>query len=113
MQAVEMARPTPACSSGAGSMRRPIEVQMMRPAATNTMPPSTAADRYSALPWPNWWVRSGGRPARRNAHSATRAATRLTPDSIASDSRPTDPVTAAAMDLRAIVATAAASDSSM
>jgi hypothetical protein len=110
---VDSARPSPADSNGSGSMSRRIDVTTMTVAATNTMPPSTAADTYSALPCPNWWIASGGRAARRKAHRPTAAATRLTPDSIASDSRLTDPVISAAMSFRTIVATAAASETSM
>ena len=91
-------------------MRRWTEVQTIAAAARKIRVPSTAAERYSALPCPNSCASSGGRDAVRIARSATTAATRFTPDSMASDSRPTDPVIMAAELFRRIVATAAPRD---
>jgi hypothetical protein len=57
------------------------------------------------------YVRSAGLAAKVRAQKAARAATRFTPDSSASESSPTDPVSRHAAVLRAIVARAAATES--
>src|SRR5690554_719997 len=79
---------------------------MIEAAATNTMIPSSAAEKYSALPWPKWWLWSAGLAAMVSETRATMAATRLTIDSAASESRPTDPVIAHALALSSTVNTA-------
>src|SRR5690606_10157129 len=66
-------------------------------AATNTMIPSSAAEKYSALPCPKWWFSSAGLAAMVNEIKATMEATRLTRDSAASDNKPTEPVIAHAL----------------
>ncbi len=75
------------------------------------MTPSTTAEKYSALEWPNWWSASAGLAAIFRTMSATTAATRLTTDSAASESRPTDPVSQAAAPLSVIVPRAAPMES--
>ena len=80
-------------------------------AAIRISEPSTPAEKYSALAWPYAWSSSAGLTAQRSAAIATTTATRLTTDSAASESRPTDPVSAQAPSLSVIVATAAASES--
>src|SRR5690554_2832374 len=79
---------------------------MIEAAATNTMIPSSAAEKYSALVWPKWWLWSAGLAAMVSETSATMAATRLTIDSAASDSRPTESVIAHALPLSRTVSTA-------
>src|SRR5690606_20646438 len=81
---------------------------MIEAAATKIMIPSSAAEKYSALPWPKWWSSSAGRAAMVSVTRATMAATRLTIDSAASDSRPTEPVIAQALPLSRTVSTAVA-----
>src|ERR1043165_1102268 len=82
------------------------------PAAASTISaPSTPAARYSALEKPYGCCLSGGVAARRSIDSAITPAARLTNDSRASDSSPTEPVTHQARPLRTIVATAAAIES--
>ena len=83
----------------------------MKAAATNIMTPSVIAEKYSALEWPNWWSSSAGLIEIFRTTSATMAATRLTTDSAASESRPTEPVIQAAKALRTMVASAAEMDS--
>ena len=53
------------------------------------------------MPWPKWCSASGGRLEARKANTATSAAPIFTVDSIASESRPTDPVTCHATSLSA------------
>ena len=89
----EMARPTAMFDSGTGVMSRWTAVTMMYTAATKIMIPSVTAEKYSALVCPKWWPASGGRAATVRATSATTAATRLTTDSAASESSPTESVT--------------------
>ena len=60
---------------------------------------------------PKWWFSSAGRMATLSATRATIAATRLTSDSAASESRPTDPVIRQAKVFSAMVTRAAAMDS--
>ena len=84
---------------------------MMTAAATKIMTPSTTAEKYSALECPNWWSASAGLAAIFSTMRATTAAMRLTTDSAASESRPTEPVNQAAAPLSAIVASAAPMDS--
>ena len=83
----------------------------MTTAATKIMTPSTMAEKYSALEWPNWWSSSAGLIEIFRTMSATTAATRFTTDSAASESRPTEPVIQAAKAFRAMVVTAAPMDS--
>jgi hypothetical protein len=86
---------------------------MITAAAMKIRVPSTAADMYSALPCPKSWLWSAGLADSRSAHSATRAATRFTIDSMASDHSPTELETYAATPLIVTVATAVAMDSQM
>ncbi len=86
---------------------------MITPAAMKIRLPSTAADMYSALPWPKSWLWSAGLAESRSAHSATMAATRFTVDSMASDHRPTEFEMYAATPLITTVAMAVAIDSQM
>src|SRR5690606_6159409 len=81
---------------------------MIEAAATKTMIPSSAAEKYSALPCPKWWSASAGRAAMVSETRATIAATRLTSDSAASDSRPTEPVMYQAPPFSSTVSTAVA-----
>ena len=71
----------------------PTALTTMKPAATKIIVPSTVEEKYSAfdLPKANW--ESAGLAACLRATSATTAAARLTTDSAASESRPTEPVT--------------------
>ena len=103
--------PIPRLSSGTGLMNRLIAPTMIAAAATTISVPSTAAERYSALPWPKSWLWSAGLADSRMAHSATPAASRLTVDSRASDQRPTELVRIAATAFSTTVTTAVASDS--
>ena len=73
--------------------------------------PSAPLAKYSALPYPNACSSSGGRAARVTIPSVRRAAARFTTDSSASESSPTEPVRRYATVFRAIVATAAATES--
>ena len=107
----DTARPRPSRSGMTGEMRRSIAEKMMKAAATKIMVPSTIAEKYSALEWPNWWSSSAGRIEIFRTTRAMTAATRLTTDSAASESRPTEPVIHAAHPLRAMVARAAPMDS--
>src|SRR5690606_40307 len=81
---------------------------MIDAAATNTMMPSSAAEKYSTLPCPKWWLSSAGLAAMVSDTRATIAATRLTMDSAASDSSPTEPVIAQALPLSKAVSSAVA-----
>ena len=83
----------------------------MKAAATKIMTPSMIAEKYSALEWPNWWSSSAGLIEIFRTMSATTAATRLTTDSAASESSPTEPVSQAAAPLSAIVPRAAPMES--
>ena len=83
----------------------------MPAAATTIIAPSNPLAKYSAFERPKGWSLSGGAAAMRSIHSASSAATRLTMDSSASDSIPTDPVTSQAAAFRAMVATAALTES--
>jgi hypothetical protein len=65
----------------------------MATAAARIINPSAKAEKYSTLPWPKLWLASAGLAATRRDTSAMIAATRLTTDSSASESRPTEPVT--------------------
>ncbi len=87
-----MVRPIPRSSSGWGSSSRGIAVNMISPAAMRIIRPSNSAEKYSALLRPKWWRASPGLEAAFSATSATTAATMLTVDSIASESRPTESV---------------------
>ena len=79
-------------SSGCGCSKRLMADHAMATAATMIKVPSTPLEKYSALAWPYSWSASGGRSAMMSIHSAISAATRLTSDSTASDSSPTEPV---------------------
>ena len=83
---------------------------MIARAATTIRALSRPLEKYSALEWPKWWRLSAGLAARVRAQNAPIAATRFTPDSRASDSNPTEPVSRQAWVLSAIVATAAATE---
>jgi len=86
---------------------------MIIAAAKKISDPSTAADMYSALPWPKLWLSSAGFAASRSAQRPTMAATRFTVDSSASDHRPTEFVSQAAHPLIPTVAIAVAMESQM
>ena len=88
-----------------------IAAQAMLMAASTIRPPSKALEKYSALPWPWAWSSSAGNAARVNMASAITAPARLTSDSSASESRPTDPVMRHAAALRTMVESAAPMDS--
>src|SRR3954466_767215 len=83
----------------------------MPPAARTMSAPSTPAEMYSALAMPEGKAWSGGEAARRSIESMRSAAARLTSDSRASESSPTDPVSHHAYALSAMVASAAAMES--
>src|SRR3989338_5231400 len=70
--------------------------------------PSKALEKYSALPWPCAWVSSAGPSASDSMASAISAPARLTKDSSASDSSPTEPVSHQAAPLSRMVESAAA-----
>ena len=106
----ENAMPQPSCSSGCGFIRRSTEVQRMPSAAPKISMPSKPDEKYSALWWPCGWSSSAGRSAIVTIIRANTAPARLTKDSMASDSRPTEPVTYQARVLRMMVRTAAAAD---
>src|SRR5690606_29503492 len=80
-------------------------------AAPKISRPSKPLAKYSALPWPNGWPASAGVWAMVTIASANSAAARLTSDSIASDSSPTESVSHQASVFSAMVASAAATDS--
>ena len=107
----EISRPTPSSSGMTGLRILSVAEMTMKAAATKIMAPSMTAEKYSALEWPNWWSSSAGRIEIFRTMSATTAATRLTTDSAASESRPTEPVSHAAMPLSAMVPRAVAMDS--
>ena len=94
-----------------GVIMRSTAETIMKVAATKIMTPSVTAEKYSALEWPNWWSSSAGLMEILRTMRATTAATRLTTDSAASESRPTEPVIQAAVPLSAMVARAAPMDS--
>jgi len=83
----------------------------MLTAAIRIRKPSKALEKYSALPWPWAWFSSAGVAASDSMASAISAPARLTNDSSASDSRPTEPVSHQATPLRTMVASAVAIDS--
>src|SRR5688500_9785878 len=83
----------------------------MAPAARTMSAPSSAAEKYSALENPYGKSASGGDAATLSIHSAMKAAPRLTNDSRASDSSPTEPVSHHAHILSPMVAMAAATAS--
>ena len=105
---MEIATPRPAASIGCGSKSRGSAVAPMITAATTIIAPSTPAAKYSAFWCPYACSSSAGLSAQRIARIATTAATRLTTDSAASESRPTESVSSHAVVLSVIVATAAA-----
>jgi len=84
--------PSPTFCSGCGSINRPQAVAAIQPAAMIMRALSRPLEKYSALLCPKACSSSGGRSAKRSAHSAATAATRFTTDSAASEKRPTDPV---------------------
>ena len=83
----------------------------MLTAASRISVPSTPLEKYSALEWPNACESSAGRAATASIASAMSAPARFTNDSSASDSRPTEPVSAYAAPFRPMVASAAAIES--
>ena len=91
-------------------MKRSTAAQMIATAAPAISRPSKPLEKYSALVWPNGWSSSAGRAAIVTMASANSAEARLTNDSIASDSRPTEPVSHQATDFIAIAAMAAPTD---
>src|SRR5699024_8511220 len=107
----EIAMPSPGDSSGAGLVSRATPGERMTAAARKIIAPSTTAEKYAAVECPYWGSASAGRAATVSAMRATTAATRLTTDSAASDSRPTDPVIHQAHVLRPMVTTAVATES--
>ena len=82
----------------------------MAAAAPRIKMPSKPDEKYSALLWPKGWSSSAGRAATVTIHSPNTAAARLTKDSSASDSKPTEPVTHQAQVLSAMVSSATAID---
>ena len=90
---------------------RTTAVHPIETAASRINPPSTPAEKYSAFSWPNRCCSSGGVLAQRSIAIATRAATRFTTDSSASDRNPTESVSCQASIFSEIVVTAAATDS--
>ncbi len=78
----------------------------MASAAPSTRMPSKPEEKYSALWWPKGWSPSAGRSATVTIISANTAPARLTNDSSASDSSPTEPVRYQAAPLRPMVANA-------
>ena len=83
----------------------------MLTAATRMRKPSNALEKYSALPCPCAWLSSAGMAASDSMASAIIAPARLTKDSSASESRPTEPVSHQAQPLSRMVARAAAMES--
>jgi hypothetical protein len=84
---------------------------MIASAATKMSTPSKPLEKYSALWWPNGCSSSAGCAATVTIASANIAPARLTTDSIASASRPTEPVSHHAPVFSAIVAAATAIES--
>ena len=84
---------------------------MILAAASRINVPSTPLEKYSALPCPKAWSSSAGRAAIVNIANAISAPTRLTRDSSASESRPTEPVSKYAVAFSAMVRMAAAIES--
>src|SRR5574341_2247169 len=103
--------PSAGASSARGSISRGSALARMPAAARTISAPSMPAAKYSALENPYGCSSSGGEAASRSMESASSAAARLTIDSSASESRPTEPVSHQANALSEIVATAAAMDS--
>jgi hypothetical protein len=83
----------------------------MLTAASRISEPSTPLEKYSALLWPYGWSSSAGWVAMVNIARAMMPPTRLTTDSIASESRPTDPVRRQATSFNPMVTTAAEMES--
>jgi hypothetical protein len=109
---VDSASPMTGCSMGTGSSRRFRRPQDRRCGDED----QAALDRRRevlglAVTEVVTEVRRSA--ARRTAHKPTRAATRFTTDSMASERKPTEPVTAAAEAFSAMVTTAAATESSI
>src|SRR6476646_4204645 len=109
--AADTAMPSPICSSGRGWNKRSTAAMPMPTAAAKISDPSKKLEKYSAFPCPYRWPSSAGRDATVSIKSAITAPTTFTSDSIASDMKPTDPVSTYAADLSAIVTTAAAMES--
>ncbi len=80
-------------------------------AANKMSVPSMPLEKYSALLWPNAWSLSAGLEATSSMARAMIPPARLTRDSRASESRPTEPVKSHAASFSPMVATAAAMDS--
>ena len=83
----------------------------MLTAAIRMSVPSIPLEKYSALLCPYTWSSSAGRAATVNMANAISAPARLTKDSSASESRPTEPVSRYAIAFRPIVKIAAAMES--
>ena len=81
---------------------------MIAIAAATISTPSNTAEKYSAFAWPKLCSASAGLATTRNATKAATAATRLTNDSSASDSRPTEPLTRQAISFITITTIAVA-----
>ena len=87
----DTARPSSELLEGPRRQQRPTAAVAMLSAATRIRLPSTPLEKYSALLCPYACSSSGSRAATVSIHSAISAPTRLTSDSTASESRPTDP----------------------
>ena len=82
---VLMPRPIQGCSSGVGLRSESHTLAMMSSAATTISTPSSTAEKYSALWWPNGWSLSAGMWLILIAHKAAIAVTTLAIDSSASE----------------------------
>ena len=82
----------------------------MRSAATAISAPSTPAEKNSILPCPYGWSRSAGRAATTSDATRRPAATTFTIASSASEKSAVEPVSPAAANLPAQIATPAASE---
>ena len=96
---------------GRGCRRRSPAAPMIASAASEIRPASNTAEKYSALPCPKGCSSSAGSWAQRSIQRAKSAPARLTDDSMASDRKPTEPVSPQAVTLIAMVARAAPTES--
>ena len=80
-----MARPVHGWSSVAGAFQARATSARISSAATTISTPSSTAEKYSALWWPNGWSWSAGVWLTRIAQKAAAAAITLTVDSSASE----------------------------
>jgi hypothetical protein len=69
---------------------------------TSSSTVSNIAERFSTLPWPYRWVRSGGREETRTANSVIPAAARSSPECAASASMPSEPVSTPTTSLKPV-----------